>query len=77
MENHKELEKILSESLAENSILKKKRSNWSTRGRKLEITHLSHKNKRSPQPIEMSQKLKIITFEHLLRTGGKSRVFEI
>ena len=49
MENQKELEKIFSECLKENSRLKKKRSYWSTKCRKLESTEccLVHKNKRS------------------------------
>ena len=38
MKNQKELEKILSECLTENSLLKKKRSYWSTMCRKLEST---------------------------------------
>ena len=38
MENQKKHEKILSECFAENSRLKKKRSCWSTKCRKLEIT---------------------------------------
>ena len=38
MENQKELEKILIECLMENSRLKKKRSYWSTKSRKLEST---------------------------------------
>ena len=36
--NQKELEKILSECLTENSLLKKKRSYWNTMCRKLEST---------------------------------------
>ena len=38
MKNQKELEKILSECLTENSLLKKKRSYWNTMCRKLEST---------------------------------------
>ena len=38
MENQKELEKILSECLVENSRLKKKRSYWNTKCRKAEST---------------------------------------
>ena len=38
MQNQKELEKILSECLTENSKLKKKSSYWNTKCRKLEST---------------------------------------